>query len=145
MSGVQSSGFDGKALQSVAKGEHLGLYCYQPYQQVTPSMTAVGMLWLSRLPVDSTYLADVALPMILIGAGQGNTLSPLTVSGNPGNHGNVLPNYGTTTFASGAVVDASASLYSDPSNLARFVCTGWVGTGSATASGSTNAFSFSIF
>jgi hypothetical protein len=31
-------------LHSVAKGEHLGLYCYQPYQQVTPSMTAVGML-----------------------------------------------------------------------------------------------------
>lgn len=31
-------------LRSVAKGEHLGLYCYQPYQPVTPSMTAAGML-----------------------------------------------------------------------------------------------------
>jgi hypothetical protein len=43
---VNSAAFDNgrRWLQSVAKGEHLGLYCYQPYQQVTPSMTAVGML-----------------------------------------------------------------------------------------------------
>jgi hypothetical protein len=33
-----------KWLRSVAKGEHLGLYSYQPYREVTPSMTAVGML-----------------------------------------------------------------------------------------------------
>jgi hypothetical protein len=31
-------------LASVAKGEHHGLSCYQPYREVTPSMTAVGLL-----------------------------------------------------------------------------------------------------
>jgi hypothetical protein len=31
-------------LNSVAKGEHLGLYSYMPYKEVTPTMTAVGML-----------------------------------------------------------------------------------------------------
>ena len=33
-----------KWLRVVAKGEHLGLYGYQPYREVTPTMTAVGML-----------------------------------------------------------------------------------------------------
>ena len=44
--GVNSLTFEGarKWLASVAKGEHLGLYAYQPYREVTPSMTAVGML-----------------------------------------------------------------------------------------------------
>jgi hypothetical protein len=39
-------------LHSVAKGEHLGLYSYQPYQQVTPSMTAVGMLCRQYMGID---------------------------------------------------------------------------------------------
>lgn len=33
-----------KWLHQVAKGASLGLFCYQPYREVTPSMTAVGML-----------------------------------------------------------------------------------------------------
>lgn len=41
----------------------------------------VGVFWLSRVGTDSSFLLDVALPMILIGVGQGATLSPLTVSG----------------------------------------------------------------
>jgi hypothetical protein len=41
-----------KWLHSVAKGEHLGLYSYQPYQQVTPTLTAVGMLCRQYLGVD---------------------------------------------------------------------------------------------
>ena len=46
-------------LHSVAKGEHLGLYSYQPYQQVTPSMTAVGTLgqqYLGINPKDPSIL-----------------------------------------------------------------------------------------
>jgi hypothetical protein len=43
--------------------------------------TTVGMFWLSRLSGDTSYVADVALPMVLIGAGQGATLSPLTAAG----------------------------------------------------------------
>lgn len=33
-----------KWLPMVAKGEHMGLYAYMPYREVTPSMTAVGVL-----------------------------------------------------------------------------------------------------
>ena len=31
-------------LQSVAKGQHGGLFAYQPYREPSPSMTAVGQL-----------------------------------------------------------------------------------------------------
>jgi EmrB/QacA subfamily drug resistance transporter len=41
----------------------------------------VGMIWLSRLDGHSGYLTAVALPMMLIGAGQGASLSPLTAAG----------------------------------------------------------------
>jgi hypothetical protein len=41
-----------KWLRSVAKGEHLGLYSYQPYREVTPTMTAVGMLCRQYLGID---------------------------------------------------------------------------------------------
>jgi hypothetical protein len=42
------------------------------------------MAWLSRASVDSLYLSGVALPMVLIGLGQGLTLGPLTVAGVAG-------------------------------------------------------------
>lgn len=48
------------------------------------AVTMVGMLWLSRLSSDTGSLTGVALPMILIGAGQGATLSPLTAAGIAG-------------------------------------------------------------
>jgi EmrB/QacA subfamily drug resistance transporter len=43
-----------------------------------------GMGWLSRAGADSAYLLGVALPMILLGAGQGLALSPLTSAGISG-------------------------------------------------------------
>jgi EmrB/QacA subfamily drug resistance transporter len=43
-------------------------------------VTAIGMAWLSRVPADLSYVTAVALPMVLIGFGQGITLSPLTVA-----------------------------------------------------------------
>jgi EmrB/QacA subfamily drug resistance transporter len=46
--------------------------------------TLLGMLWLSHVSMDSPYVTSVALPMALIGIGQGGTLSPLTVSGVAG-------------------------------------------------------------
>jgi hypothetical protein len=51
---VNSMAFDNgrRWLHSVAKGRHLGLYCYQPYQQVTPTMTAVGMLCRQYMGID---------------------------------------------------------------------------------------------
>lgn len=44
-------------------------------------ITALGMLWLSRLGTDSSYVTGVALPMILIGAGQGLAFAPMTTFG----------------------------------------------------------------
>ncbi len=44
----------------------------------------VGIGWLSFVSADSTWLGGLALPMLLIGAGQGGTLGPLTVSGITG-------------------------------------------------------------
>ncbi|WP_308314394.1 MFS transporter [Streptomyces sp. GbtcB7] len=48
------------------------------------ALTTAGMVWLSRLDLHTPYLTGVALPMVLIGAGQGLTLAPLTSSGVDG-------------------------------------------------------------
>jgi EmrB/QacA subfamily drug resistance transporter len=45
------------------------------------AITLVGMAWLSRLSADTSYLTGIALPMVLIGIGQGGSLGPLTASG----------------------------------------------------------------
>jgi len=47
-------------------------------------LTLAGMLWLSRAGVESAYLASVALPMMLVGAGQGLAFAPLTNAGIAG-------------------------------------------------------------
>ncbi|MFI6875691.1 MFS transporter [Streptomyces sp. NPDC050400] len=47
-------------------------------------LTAAGMVWLSRLGLHTPYVTGVALPMILIGAGQGLALAPMTSSGVDG-------------------------------------------------------------
>jgi EmrB/QacA subfamily drug resistance transporter len=47
-------------------------------------LTLAGMLWLSRLDAGSAYLTGVALPMLLIGAGQGLAFAPLTSLGIAG-------------------------------------------------------------
>jgi Na+/melibiose symporter-like transporter len=43
--------------------------------------TVVGMAMLSRVTPDNTYVLGVALPMVLIGAGQGMAFAPLTSFG----------------------------------------------------------------
>jgi EmrB/QacA subfamily drug resistance transporter len=55
-----------------------------PLLAVGVAVTAVGMFWLSRLSAGTPYLTDIALPMLLIGAGQGAALSPLTAAGIAG-------------------------------------------------------------
>ena len=47
-------------------------------------LTLVGMLWLSRAGVADAYLTSMALPMVLIGAGQGLAFAPLTNAGIAG-------------------------------------------------------------
>jgi len=51
------------------------------------AITLVGMAWLSRLSADTAYLTGIAMPMVLIGAGQGASLGPLTASGIAGVRG----------------------------------------------------------
>jgi EmrB/QacA subfamily drug resistance transporter len=45
------------------------------------AVTLAGMAWLSRAGVGDAYLSSVALPMVLIGAGQGLAFAPLTNAG----------------------------------------------------------------
>jgi EmrB/QacA subfamily drug resistance transporter len=46
--------------------------------------SVVGMAWLGQVSADSSYWVGVALPMVLIGAGQGGALAPLTSAGVAG-------------------------------------------------------------
>ncbi len=48
------------------------------------ALTCLGLAWLSRVDVSASYWTGVALPMVLIGVGQGCALSPLTVAGMAG-------------------------------------------------------------
>ena len=45
------------------------------------ALTLVGMKWLAQVDAASTYLSAVAIPMVLIGAGQGLAFAPLTTFG----------------------------------------------------------------
>jgi MFS family permease len=47
-------------------------------------LALAGMAWLSQVSADTSYLMGVALPMVLIGIGQGFSLSPLTVAAMAG-------------------------------------------------------------
>ena len=48
------------------------------------ALTLAGMAWLSRVGVEDSYLTSVALPMMLVGAGQGLAFAPLTNAGIAG-------------------------------------------------------------
>ena len=48
------------------------------------AVTLLGMAWLSRVGVGDAYLTSVALPMVLLGAGQGLAFAPLTNAGIAG-------------------------------------------------------------
>jgi EmrB/QacA subfamily drug resistance transporter len=47
-------------------------------------VTLGGMIWLSRVDASSDYLTAIALPMVLIGAGQGLAFAPMTAAGLAG-------------------------------------------------------------
>jgi sugar phosphate permease len=48
------------------------------------AVALVGMAWLSRLSADSPFFPQLALPLVLLGAGMGVALAPLTASGVAG-------------------------------------------------------------
>ena len=45
------------------------------------AVTLAGMTWLAQLTATTPYLTGVALPMVLIGIGQGLAFAPLTAAG----------------------------------------------------------------
>lgn len=47
-------------------------------------ISVIGMAWLSRISAGSSFLTGIALPMVLIGIGQGGSLAPLTAAGITG-------------------------------------------------------------
>jgi EmrB/QacA subfamily drug resistance transporter len=51
---------------------------------VGTAVTLDGMVWLSRAGIDDSYLWSVALPMTLVGGGQGLVFGPLTNAGLAG-------------------------------------------------------------
>jgi predicted MFS family arabinose efflux permease len=55
-----------------------------PLLAVGIASAVIGMLWLAQVTGVSSYLVGVALPMILIGVGQGGVLGPLTIAGVSG-------------------------------------------------------------
>jgi EmrB/QacA subfamily drug resistance transporter len=48
------------------------------------AVSVIGMAWLGHLSAGTPYLTGIALPMILIGIGQGGALGPLTAAGIAG-------------------------------------------------------------
>ncbi|MFM2340833.1 MAG: hypothetical protein RLZZ592_486 [Pseudomonadota bacterium] len=48
------------------------------------ALSAIGMAWLAQIGPDTAYLTGVALPMAVLGIGQGLALSPLTLAGVSG-------------------------------------------------------------
>lgn len=48
------------------------------------AITVAGMTWLAQIDAASSYVISVALPMMVLGMGQGLTLSPLTIAGVAG-------------------------------------------------------------
>jgi EmrB/QacA subfamily drug resistance transporter len=48
------------------------------------TLALIGLAWLSNVGAGTPYLSGIALPMVLIGLGQGASLSPLTVAGIAG-------------------------------------------------------------
>jgi EmrB/QacA subfamily drug resistance transporter len=43
-----------------------------------------GMAWLSRISIDSAYLPEIAVPLVLLGLGMGMAFTPLTTAGIAG-------------------------------------------------------------
>jgi len=54
------------------------------FSTVGPFLVAVGLVWLSRLDLQSTYWADILGPTLLLSAGLGCTFVPLTLGATSG-------------------------------------------------------------
>jgi EmrB/QacA subfamily drug resistance transporter len=52
---------------------------FKPVLMGGMALVAIGLVWLSRVPVDGSYLADLLGPMIVVGAGLGFAFVPVTI------------------------------------------------------------------
>jgi EmrB/QacA subfamily drug resistance transporter len=52
----------------------------RPLMGFGPLVAAVGVLWLSRLPSDATFLSDVLPPLLIFSVGLSMTVAPLTAA-----------------------------------------------------------------
>ena len=68
------------AVATGCRGSPAGSGGRRPRRRASP-LTLAGMAWLAQVDADSAYLTGVALPMVLIGAGQGLAFAPLTSFG----------------------------------------------------------------
>jgi len=76
--------------------------------------------------------------------GEGSSWS-LVVTETSGRHGTPTPyGYGTNHISTATAVANTVDSPADETNGTQYVCTGWVGTGSVPASGSSNSVSFII-
>lgn len=131
----------------------------EPYSFTTTNFTAVSnALYRAIIPPQTAgttirYYIQTVSPQGLITTDPPNAPATLhvfelsgavdlTITGTPAQIGFVTPAYGSHTLSSGNVANVSAVLFSDPESGQRYRNTGWTGTGSAPASGSTQAVSF---
>ena len=68
----------------------------------------------------------------------------LVINGIPSLLNTPIPDYGTHTYATGNLIEASVELTTSPSNGIRQICLGWLGSGSVPSSGSSNRVTFTI-
>jgi EmrB/QacA subfamily drug resistance transporter len=110
------------------------------------SVALVGMVWLSRLAVETPYISGVALPMVVLGLGMGAAFAPLTAAGlsgvGPTDAGaasglvNVAHQLGgslglgmlVTVFASAQHAGADATPFAARDDLAQAVATALTGS-----------------
>lgn len=90
----------------------------------------MGMAWLSQVSAQHHYVLAVALPMVLIGIGQGLTLSPLTAAGIVG-----VP--AKDAGAASGVVNVAHQLGNSLGLAALVAVAGYVTTGADAATGAT--------
>ena len=62
----------------------VGRYGFKPFLIIGPSLVAVAYAWLSRLPVDGTYLTSLLPALILMPLGIGLTFMPLIAAATSG-------------------------------------------------------------
>lgn len=62
----------------------VGRYGFKRFLVLGPSLVGIGLLWLSRLPVDGSYLVDLLPGLVFMAFGMGMTFMPLIAAATSG-------------------------------------------------------------